>query len=234
MRNAGTDDEGTRLISRPSEWADVAPELDNEEVKLASYDQTLLNLLGQIEGQRILDYGCGPGVLASVLDRRKAEVRAYDISPDMRQRTAEKIGPDHVYAKRNDIPQNSFDSVICNLVLCIVEEETVLNIARDVKDAVHNGGNIYAGLCNPLIFQIPESQLDFRYPTGKGYGDNHRYQKTKKEGGYQIMEEHRPIEWYEQSFQESGLVVVKKHFTPEYLLKERKIRDFVIFEMKRE
>mgnify|MGYP001033257994 CR=1 FL=1 len=57
------------------------------------------------------------------------------------------------------------------------------------------------------------------------------YMKTKKEGEYQIIEMHRPIEWYEKVFSEVGLNVKDKHFTPAYELKGKTIEDFVILEL---
>ena len=57
--------------------------------------------------------------------------------------------------------------------------------------------------------------------------------KTKKEGGYQIIENHRPIEWYEKVYKDTGLKLVDTIFTPEYELKQRKIKDFIIFKLKK-
>ena len=39
------------LISKHSEWARVAKELEAEDLKLASYDGTLLDLLGDAKGR---------------------------------------------------------------------------------------------------------------------------------------------------------------------------------------
>ena len=181
-----------------------------------------------------MDYGCGPGVLASALSRGGADIQIYDISPDMRHLAGEKIGHDRVYNSIGEIPRDHFDCVICNLVLCIVGDEVVSEIVRNLGDMASKEGTIYTGFCNPKIFNVEESQLDLREPTGQGYGENHQYRKIKKEGGYQIFEEHRPLEWYEEAFTNSGLVVLQKHFTPEYELKGNYIEDFVIFEMKRE
>ena len=57
--------------------------------------------------------------------------------------------------------------------------------------------------------------------------------KTKKEGRYQIIENHRPIEWYEKVYKMEGLKLVDIIFTPEYELKSRKIKDFIIFKLKK-
>jgi len=50
---------------------------------------------------------------------------------------------------------------------------------------------------------------------------------------YEIIENHRPIEWYEEMYKEQGLNLVDTFFTPEYELKGRKIKDFIIFKLKK-
>ncbi|MBI2548753.1 hypothetical protein HYW21_05375 [Candidatus Woesearchaeota archaeon] len=125
------------------------------------------------------------------------------------------------------------DGAICNLVLCIVDDVEVGNIARNLRDVLGEEGRAYIGFCNPRMFNIPESRLDLRDQTEHHYEENHAYWKTKKEGGYRIVEQHRPVEWYEHTFTETGLVVLGKHFAPEYELNGRRIQDFVIFELGR-
>ncbi len=223
----------SKSISEQSEWARVAKELEAENLKLASYDSTLLDLLGDVTDKKLLDYGCGPGILASALQRGGADIRTYDISEQMRKLCGEKIGHERVYASADAIPKDYFEGVICNLVLCIVNENEVARISRNIRDVLQQEGRAYIGFCNPLIFNVPESRLDLRDHSEQGYDENHRYWKTKKEGGYRIVEEHRSINWYEQVFRDAGLNVIGKHFTPQYKLKGNKIQDFIIFELGR-
>ena len=156
----------------------------------------------------------------------------YDLSPDMRQLAEKKIGTKNVHQTVTSLP-NDFDVAICNLVLCIVDENEVRSIAHNLRNSIHPNGRVYIGFCNPKIFNIPESKLDIREPTGCPYDQNHKYRKVKKEGGYQIVEDHRPIEWYEKVFADVGLTLVQKHFTPEYELKGNRLQDFIIFELRR-
>lgn len=222
-----------KLVSDQKEWSVVARELEAENLKLASYDHTLIPLLGDVKGKKILDYGAGPGILALAIQKLGGDVKVYDISPDMIAKAAEKIGKEHVYSAVEEIPKNYFDFIICNLVLCIVPEEEVKAIVANIKDELNEQGFAYIGFCNPKIFSVPESQLDMRFQTGEPYEKNHDYKKIKKEGGYEIIESHRPIEWYEQVYIDAGLKVVDKIFTPEYELKGNKIKDFIIFKLGR-
>lgn len=221
------------LVSGQRQWSKVLRELELEKIKLAYYDNTLLPLLGNLKDKKILDYGSGPAVLASALKARGADCRIFDISPDMMTRAGERIGRENVYKKIEDIPHDYFDFIICNLVLCIVTEKEVMHILKNIHSEIKSGGFVYIGFCNPLIFDVPESKLDFRMQTKHKYEDNHNYRKIKKEGNYEIIESHRPINWYEKAFKMSSLKLVGTIFTPEYELKGRKIKDFIIFKLKK-
>ncbi len=221
----------SKLVEEKSQWHIVAKELEGENIKLAYYDNVLLPLLGDLTGKNVLDFGAGPGVLALAVKRLGGNAKVYDINPEMREKAAEKIGQDNVYNSIQDIPTNFFDFVICNLVLCINPEEEVRKMVADIASYINTTGRVYIGFCNPLIFKIEESNLDFRFPTGDAYETNHRYKKIKKEGNYEIIEDHRPIEWYEKVYADAGLKLIAKHFTPEYEFKGNKIQDFVIFEL---
>ncbi|MBI3033441.1 class I SAM-dependent methyltransferase [Candidatus Woesearchaeota archaeon] len=221
-----------KSINIGDEWSKVSSELEQEVAKLKSYDTTLLSVLGVIKGKKILDYGSGPGILASVLCREGADVYAYDISEEMRQQTGQKIGHGNVYATKEAIPDTHFDVTICNLVVCIVTDDEVRTIAKTAAEKTKDDGTIYIGFCNPLIYDCPESRLDIRHQTEHNYHENHVYRKTKKEGNYDILEMHRPLSWYEALFREAGLEAVQTHFTPAYEFRGRTIQDFAIVELK--
>ncbi len=227
------DSQNTKLVADQKEWGVVSKELEAENLKLASYDHTLIPLLGDVRGKEVLDYGAGPGVFALAIQKLGGNVKVWDISPEMIDKAGQKIGMENVYASFEEIPKDYFDFVICNLVVCIVPEQEVRNIAVNMKAVLKEGGIAYVGFCNPKIFDVPESNLDFRFQTGDAYDKNHDYKKVKKEGGYEIIETHRPIEWYEDVFKEAGLTVEDKILTPEYELKGYTINDFIIFKLSK-
>ncbi len=221
----------TKFVAEQKEWDVVSKELEAENLKLASYDHTLIPLLGDVRGKEILDFGAGPGIFALAIQKLGGNIKVWDIGKEMREKSVLKIGAENVYHSLEEVPTNHFDVVICNLVVCIVPEDEVRNIAKNIKDELKEDGIAYVGFCNPKIFDVPESNLDFRFQTGDAYEKNHEYKKVKKEGSYEIIETHRPIEWYETIFNEASLSVVNKIFTPEYELKGKQIKDFIIFKL---
>lgn len=227
------DTQNKKMVAEQEKWDVVAKELEGENLKLASYDNTLMSVIGDIKGKNVLDYGAGPGVLALGVKKMGGSIKVWDINAEMREKSGVKIGTENIYNDINEIPKDFFDIIICNLVLCIVPEDEVKNIVDNMKDFLAEKGFIYIGFCNPKIFNIAESNLDFRFPKGDKYEENHQYKKIKKEGGYEIIETHRPIEWYEKVYQDAGLKLVGTFYTPEYELKDNKIKDFIIFKLAR-
>lgn len=223
-----------KTIEKQDQWHFVANQLEVENLKLASYDLTLLSELGDLNGKKVLDYGCGPGVLLLALKNLGAEAKGFDINLEMVKRAGLEIGTENVTDNLNIFFDNSFDIIICNLVLCIVSEEEVQNIVRHVKRLLKPEGKAYIGFCNPKIHNAPESQLDFRFFSGQDYEKNHSYKKIKKEGIYEIVENHRPVDWYGKIFYRQGLILLDILLTPEYKIRNEKISDFVIFKLQKE
>ena len=231
IQNNQTDE---KFVNWGTNWATVLPELSGEDLKQKIYDNTLFNILGNIEGKSVLDYGAGPAVIATRAKQLGADIKVYDVSLEMCKAAANKIGEQHVFDKVESIPNNFFDIILCNLVVCIVPVEAeVARLALNLRLALKENGVAYVGFCNPKIFDIPESIIDFRMQTGSKYDECHQYQKIKKEGGYKIVEMHRPTEWYEAIFKSIGLCVSAVHYTPEYDFKGRQINDFVILEVRK-
>lgn|SRR3989338_4051703 len=221
------------VVVSSGEWSAVSGKLVAEKIKLNAYDNTLLKEMGGLRGKEILDYGSGPGVFASVLAAKGASAKCFDISAQLRRECGEKLGTQNVIEKASAIPSGFFDCVVCNLVMCIVDEAEVKRIAGHIRRSLKPDGIAYIGFCNPRIYDLPESQLDFRFPTGSSYRENHEYLKVKKEGNYEIVEIHRPIEWYEKIFAEEGLKIDGIIYTPEYGVSNRQIHDFIIFKTSR-
>lgn len=222
-----------KAVINLKDWDLVLRELEAEKIKLMSYDNTIIGNLGGIRGTRILDYGAGPGILAGVLKKLGAEVKVYEVNDKILEAAAKRIGKENVFSNLKQLPLNYFDSIICNLVLCIVVEKEVKRILQAICRLLAPNGNAFFGFCNPLIFEVKESHIDFRFPTGEPYEKNHSYKKIKKEGNYEIHELHRPIGWYEHQLIKSGFAITNILFTPEYDYKGTHINDFVIFKCKK-
>lgn len=95
-----------------------------ESVYNAYYDRpAVLSLLPPVQGQRVLDIGCGPGLYAVWLIEHGAQVVGFDISAEMVERARQRVG-DRGMFYRHDISQPftfaadaSFDIAIAPLMI---------------------------------------------------------------------------------------------------------------------
>lgn len=107
--------------------------------------------LGNVEGRRVLDYGCGHGMAAVVLARRGARVTALDLAPgylDEARRRAEanRVTIDFVQANGESLPlaDKSFDRVWGNAILHHLD---IPAAARQLWRVLRPGG--IAVFCEP-------------------------------------------------------------------------------------
>jgi ubiquinone biosynthesis O-methyltransferase len=110
----------------------------------------ILDLIGPPAGRRILDVGCGDGVLAVELASRGATVTGIDASPEMivaarRRASRKKQNIEFVVAEAGALPfgAESFDAVVAVAVLCFVERPSTS--LRDMGRVLRPGGRLVIG-----------------------------------------------------------------------------------------
>jgi len=110
----------------------------------------LLELIGSPAGLRILDAGCGDGVLATALAEHGADVTGIDADPRMlaaaRARAETRILP--IAFADGDIgalpfPDASFDVVVAVTVLCFVPDTQ--HAVREMTRVLRPGGRLVIG-----------------------------------------------------------------------------------------
>ena len=124
-------------------------------------DPALLRILGQVEGKRILDAGCGNGYLCRLLARKGANMVGVDVSKEAIRmaEAAETEQPKGIRYYVGNIcdlstwSDGSFDSVVSNIVLCDVQdlEAAVGEIYRVLKP---NGKLVFSTM-HPCFSSAP-------------------------------------------------------------------------------
>jgi hypothetical protein len=143
----------------------------------------------------------------------------------MRSKTAEKIGAKLVYDNILQIPQAYFDIIFLNLLLCILSECEAEETIKRVYGWLKNKGLTYIGFCNPLAYAIKENNFQIKFPAGKRYDEPHSYRKIIKEGNFEIIENHRPLSFYENLFKRNGFDILEVNLSEG--------DDFVIYKLIR-
>jgi SAM-dependent methyltransferase len=116
-----------------------------------SWVRPALEQLGDLRGQRVLDFGCGHGMAAVLLARRGAEVTAFDLSPgylaEARARArANGVTIDLIQADGERLPfaDESFDRIWGNAILHHLD---LRRTARELLRVLRPGG--VAVFCEP-------------------------------------------------------------------------------------
>ena len=125
----------------------------------------MLELVGEVAGQRVLDLACGQGWLARVLAQSGARVTGMDLSTELlalarRYEDEEPLGVRYVQDDAQTLAafeSGTFDGVICTLALMdIPDYEAALRAARRV---LAPGGWLVLALTHPC-FQSPYARAD--------------------------------------------------------------------------
>jgi 2-polyprenyl-3-methyl-5-hydroxy-6-metoxy-1,4-benzoquinol methylase len=118
---------------------------------------TLLELMGDVRGKRVLDIACGHGRVARELARRGGHVTGVDISARLLglARQAETAGPLGITYLQHDIASGaalrgeSFDAVACNHGLADIDD--LQGALRTTARVLRPGGRFVFSILHPCF-----------------------------------------------------------------------------------
>jgi ubiquinone/menaquinone biosynthesis C-methylase UbiE len=127
-------------MSATGDWSRLYEVADGFTYHFHVRRQRVLELLPQRMG-RVLDVGCGPGVMVEAVLERGGSFEGVDLSPQMVHEATERFGHlDNVSFSEGSIeeiqhPDSSFDQVICMAVLEYLEasDKALREIARVLR-----------------------------------------------------------------------------------------------------
>ena len=111
--------------------------------------------LGDVDGIKVVDVGCGTGRHSLDLAARGAKVTTIDFSEGMLEKARRKPGADSVHFVAHDLsqplplPDSAFDRVVCALVLDHVENVTAL--FRELGRVCASDGFILITVMHPAM-----------------------------------------------------------------------------------
>ena len=170
------------------------------------------------EPKRVLDYGCGNGAVAATLADRGAQVLGYDPDPTREKRWRERSGASNLrFTTARDEVFNSapFDLVVCQRVLCTVDDAEMRRILQDLRAAVAADGRVVVTVCDPhFTLGGPTPEADRELPPGARYEDTFVWHKTVRTSGRKRREVHRPEEALLAEFARVGLRETRRTIVP--------------------
>jgi 2-polyprenyl-3-methyl-5-hydroxy-6-metoxy-1,4-benzoquinol methylase len=167
----------------------------------------LLDLLGDVGGQRVLDAGCGTGYLARVLAARGAQVTGVDVAPRLIAAAREQHAAGVIDYRAADLSRpwpraaDSFDAVASYLVLNDVPDYR--GFAATLAAVLRPGGRLVLALNNPYGAVVHAHVTDY-FDAGavsvyRGFLPL----------GIRVYHYHRTLEDYLDAFLGSGLRLLK-------------------------
>lgn len=107
-------------------------------------------LLGNVKGKKVLDFGCGTGIYAKILRKQGAVVKGFDISDAMLAiARTENPGMDLRIGSGYRIPfKEKFDVVVAALVIDYLEDWN--RVFREVRRVLKKGGSFIFSVGNPI------------------------------------------------------------------------------------
>jgi 2-polyprenyl-3-methyl-5-hydroxy-6-metoxy-1,4-benzoquinol methylase len=167
----------------------------------------LLELLGDVAGQAVLDAGCGEGYLARVLAARGARVTGLDRAPSLIARARERTPDGSIAYAVADLGEplpaheGRFDAVASYLVLNDVDDYR--GFAATLARSLRPGGRMVLALNNPYGAVVRGHVQDY-FATGtvSPY-------RAMWAAGMRVHHRHRTLEQYLDAFLDAGLVLAK-------------------------
>ncbi|XOZ32334.1 glycosyltransferase [Halomonadaceae bacterium KBTZ08] len=233
-------------LSRASLHSELLPELTGwrvlpELLRTASskdrLDHHLRQRIQDLRPETVLDYGCGKPRDVSRL-AHLYDLTAYDIDSGLRERWFQQA-PEVPFWDEQALETalscgETFDLIICSLVLCAVEDETMTAILGKLGKLVNDQGRLLIAVCDPAALKVTAAADQTRHDTeGLDPLLPASYSKTVK-GSKQAREEHhRSIQAYHRAFARAGMRVHQENtvsgFDTEHI---ERVPEFLVFELE--
>lgn len=168
---------------------------DGDFAKRHLVNPTMLRLLGDVRGRRVLDAGCGNGYFSRMLAGHGARVVGVEptavMSAFAREKEAELAqGITYVQADLTRLPDLGapFDAVVCSMVLMSVPDWRPA--MRACVEALRPGGLLVLGLVHPAFEQLLDTWREHDEYRVRRYLDEYEI------AGPAAADFHRPLSAY--------------------------------------
>ena len=176
---------------------------DNESNLFNAYYErpAMLELAGDVDGRRVLDVGCGSGILFSTLQAKGARVTGFDASPAMVELARDRLGVGaniHIadLAERLPFDDAAFDDAIASLVLHYLPDWT--GPLAELRRVLRPGGRLLLSVNHPAIFKL--ANLDADYFAATEYSEAYTFSGETAVLTYW----HRPLHAMASAFTDAG------------------------------
>ena len=139
---------------------------ENESSLLNAYYErpAMIGLAGDVTGRRILDAGCGSGLLSAALSAKGALMTGFDSSPAMLELARRRLGAAadlHLADLSKPLPfaDDSFDDVVSSLVLHYLEDWS--GPLAELRRVLKPGGRLILSVNHPTVSVVTQPAEDY-------------------------------------------------------------------------
>ncbi|HEY1699753.1 MAG TPA: class I SAM-dependent methyltransferase [Trebonia sp.] len=164
----------------------------------------ILDLAGDVAGRRILDAGCGSGLISAALRDRGAVVTGFDSSARMLDLAQERLG-DHADLHSADLanplpfPDEAYDDAVACLVLHYLEDWSAP--LAELRRVLKTGGRLIVCVDHPFAITLMEMDKGLRF----GYFETRARDEVWAFGdGVPMRFWHRPLHAMSEAFAAAG------------------------------
>ena len=214
------DEEVQKFWNRVAQDWDIQVGEDGDSNRILNSDPVLWKFMGEVQGLRVLDAGCGTGYLTRKLAQKGALVTGVDLSPKMIEIAREKsqqIGVNiefHVdsCSQLHCFDDAIFDLLVSNYVLMDIPdlESTMEAFNRVIK----SDGNAILVFSHPCFPQgkatVTEKDEKVNYEWSFSYFERHKC--VEPPWGHftsDFIWFHRPLSHYWKAFKASGFDIIE-------------------------
>ncbi len=180
--------------------------------------QSILSMMGDLKGKKILDAGSGSGRFTAKIAGLGAECIGIDGSEELVKLS--KNNYQHLDFFHQDLTKpltfsdNTFDVILCKYVFMSIED--IRLPLNEFKRILKQGGLLVVSLGHPVLWLYHWLAAHWKIKERKGFSDLEGYFKTK-EISIQIKESsnievsfiYRPISYYINTFIDQGFIIKK-------------------------
>lgn len=183
----------------------------------------MLRYMGDVQGLRILDLGCGEGGYARRLAAAGAQVTAVDCSAAALAASREEaerqgLAIDHLQRNSNDLfglADGTFDAALCSMML--MDCEDLQGTLREAARVLRSGGTLYASMLHPCFDGNHDrgigrqGQGETREVVVKNYFEPREWDAPLPGGDVSVIWRHRTLSEYTRAFLAAGFVLEDLH-----------------------
>lgn len=180
----------------------------------------MLRFMGDVNGKKILDLGCGEGGYSRELTKKGAQLVSVDCSERAIEYAIslakkENLSIEHFVRNSNDlfdIKSEQFDIVLCSMML--MDCEDLDGTLREAARVLKPNGRLFASVLHPCFDGNHETGIG-RQGTGierqvvvKNYFEPKEWTAPLYKGTIPVIWRHRTLEEYVKSFLKAGFTIV--------------------------